>query len=152
MDNHDAAYKWKRRKRGFLCISFYWWQKITTGCAAVYSCGGWCFWVFLRFVVLTSNGTWRNNCNSWPCTILYLYLEIRFLILHLEWVICAEFFMITEYHLSWKKKSPKMECSCSIKELFGLIWMFFANYGVIFNALKDIFNCRKLSYIFFIDV
>lgn len=118
MDNHDGAEKWKRRKRVFLCISFSWWQKITTGCAAVYSCGGWGYFFgffFVMFGVLTSDGTWMN-CNCWPCTVLYLLGSQIFNLAPGVGHLC-KVFVITEYYLSWKKLSPKMECSCLIKEL-----------------------------------
>lgn len=102
------------------------------------------FFFFLRFGVLTSDGTWRN-CNCWPYTISYLLGSQTF---NLAPGVNELYrvFMITEYYLSWKKLSPKMECSCSIKELFGFILMFFANYVVIFNILEDTLNCRKLPY------
>lgn len=146
MDNRDGTEKWKRGKRGFLCISFSRWQKITTGCAAVYSCGGWGFFFFLRFGVLTSDGTCRN-CNCWPYTISYLLGSQIFNLAPGVGNVCRVF-IITEYYLSWKKLCPKMVCSCSVKEPFGFIWMFFVNYVVIFNSSEATLNCRKLPSLF----
>lgn len=154
MDSRDGDEKWERRKRGFLCVLFFffsWRQKVTTkGCAAMMLCTAVVGVCCLRFGLLTSDGTWRNcNCGPWAT-----WLVLRSQIFNpAPWVgdVLCRVFVLIEYYLSWKKFCLSRWSACallSVVYVFGFVRMVFANYVVIFNIPEDAFNFRKMPSIF----